>query len=207
MANKRIKKDQATSVTDAEQEAPTAALSKDVEDQIAAIRAMRDLETNRLLTSLRLLRSYFTEEHLRTPVLEYFEQNLSNLVIVGNGKDDQLDVHWKTNQHLSLLHHMSAAYPDATETVKLNSMVSGQQLQFHQSAMDVPSGSYSQMIGFHDGLQTPATTGHRMSVGVTPKTLRLPKKGEMILSVRGSPLGVFQEKEDNMEAINETEEG
>lgn len=41
-----------------------------------------------------------------------------------------------------------------------------------------------------------------MSIGLTPKTLRLPKKGEMLLSVRGSPLGVFKEKEDNMEAIN-----
>lgn len=40
-----------------------------------------------------------------------------------------------------------------------------------------------------------------MSMGLTPKTLRLPKKGEMLLSVRGSPLGVFKEKEDNMEAI------
>ena len=35
---------------------------------------------------------------------------------------------------------------------------------------------------------------------MTPKTLRLPKPGEMLLSVRGSPLGVY--KEDNMEAIH-----
>jgi hypothetical protein len=35
---------------------------------------------------------------------------------------------------------------------------------------------------------------------MTPKTQRLPKRGEILLSVRGSPLGVF--KEDNMEAIN-----
>ncbi|CAM8999327.1 unnamed protein product [Rhodiola kirilowii] len=41
---------------------------------------------------------------------------------------------------------------------------------------------------------------------MTPKTLRLPKKGEILLSVHGSPLGVFREKEDNMEVINETEE-
>lgn len=37
-------------------------------------------------------------------------------------------------------------------------------------------------------------------MGMTPKTLRLPKPGEMLLSVRGSPLGVY--KEDNMEAIH-----
>lgn len=34
---------------------------------------------------------------------------------------------------------------------------------------------------------------------MTPKTLRLPKPGEMLLSVHGSPLGVF--KENNMETI------
>lgn len=43
-------------------------------------------------------------------------------------------------------------------------------------------------------------TSQRLSVGMTPKTLRLPKPGEMLLSVHGSPLGVF--KENNMEAIN-----
>ena len=35
---------------------------------------------------------------------------------------------------------------------------------------------------------------------MTPKSRRLPKPGEMLLSVHGSPLGVF--KEDNMEAIH-----
>lgn len=41
---------------------------------------------------------------------------------------------------------------------------------------------------------------NRLSVGMTPKTLRLPKPGEMLLSVHGSPLGIF--KEDNMESIH-----
>ena len=35
---------------------------------------------------------------------------------------------------------------------------------------------------------------------MTPKTLRQPKPGEMLLSVHGSPLGVY--KETNMEAIH-----
>jgi hypothetical protein len=43
-------------------------------------------------------------------------------------------------------------------------------------------------------------SSQRLSIGMTPKTLRLPKPGEMLLSVRGSPLGVY--KEDNMEAIH-----
>lgn len=43
-------------------------------------------------------------------------------------------------------------------------------------------------------------SSHRLSVGMTPKTLRLPKHGEMLLSVHGSPLGLY--KEDKMEAIH-----
>lgn len=35
---------------------------------------------------------------------------------------------------------------------------------------------------------------------MTPKTLRLPKNGEMLMSVHGSPLGVY--KEDNLAAIH-----
>lgn len=39
-----------------------------------------------------------------------------------------------------------------------------------------------------------------LAVSMTPKTLRVPKPGEMLLSVHGSPLGVY--KDDNMEAIH-----
>ena len=43
-------------------------------------------------------------------------------------------------------------------------------------------------------------SSQRLSVGMTPKTLRQPKPGEMLLSVHGSPLGVY--KENNMDAIH-----
>ena len=55
--------------------------------------------------------------------------------------------------------------------------------------------------GWHASLLLQVTS-QRLSIGMTPKTQRLPKRGEILLSVRGSPLGVF--KEDNMEAINGT---
>lgn len=42
-------------------------------------------------------------------------------------------------------------------------------------------------------------TSNQLSFGVTPKTVRLPKKGEMLLSMHGSPLGVY--KEENLAAI------
>ncbi|CAI9760154.1 unnamed protein product [Fraxinus pennsylvanica] len=53
--------------------------------------------------------------------------------------------------------------------------------------------------------QTWKMNNQRLSIGMTPKTLRLPKPGEMLLSVHGSPLGVY--KEDNMETIHESEDG
>jgi hypothetical protein len=57
------------------------------------------------------------------------------------------------------------------------------------------------MLPGHDAFQTPGVNGQRLSFGMTPKTLRLPKAGEMMLSVHGSPLGVYKE-DHNMGAIN-----
>lgn len=86
---------------------------------MAAIRAIRDLETNRLLTSLRLLRSYFTNEQLQTRLLDYFDGKFSNLRVVGNGEGEELDVCWKTefpagtnDVHESILRHISIACVD-----------------------------------------------------------------------------------------------
>ena len=98
-----------------------------VERRSAAIRGMRDVEIDHLLTGLRLLRSYFRQEQLQTPVLQFFEENLPNLSVVRNGKDGQYEVQWKDkdgnlsmnqvdgrNIHSSLLHRMSIAYPNCS---------------------------------------------------------------------------------------------
>ncbi|KAM7522685.1 hypothetical protein LguiA_012587 [Lonicera macranthoides] len=194
---------------------------QEVERQIAAIRAIRDVETERLLNALRLLRSNFSKEQLQTPVLQFFEENLPNLVLVRNEKGNE-EVQWKENGladgggniHASLLHRMSMAYPVpsfggfefSSKTAMKTSFLDTENLQFRDFGLEEPS----QMYGLQDGLQTPGgCSSQRMSVGMTPKTLRLPKKGEMLLSVRGSPLGVYNEQEDNinMEAIRESEEG
>ncbi|KAK9939035.1 hypothetical protein M0R45_015744 [Rubus argutus] len=53
-----------------------------------------------------------------------------------------------------------------------------------------------QRVWQHDSLQTPGVSSQRLSIGVTPKTQTLPKPGETLLSVHGSPLGVY--KEDNI---------
>lgn len=199
-------------------------IDQEVERQSAAIRAMRDVEIEHSLTGLRLLRSYFNEEQLQTPVLQFFKENLPNLSIIKNGenfevqwneKDDNLSMSQAPGGrdfHASLLHRLSIAYSDCSVIPSLHgfelssdavrtSLLGVDNLQIRDFGLEGPCDS--QMFG--DGLRTPGVSSQRLSMGMTPKTLRLPKPGEMLLSVRGSPLGVY--KEDNMEAIHESEEG
>ncbi|KMT14282.1 hypothetical protein BVRB_4g076370 [Beta vulgaris subsp. vulgaris] len=200
---------------------------REFERQIAAMNAISDMEAEHLLTGLRLIRSYFNEEQLKMPVLQFFKENLPNVSVVRNGEDDLFDLRWKdvdgdlsayTNGgrdlHASLFQHMSMAYPSCSD---VRQSFGG--FQFSAKAMknlvgvdDQQIGSYlsqeslnTMMLGVPEGLQTPGATSQRLSIGMTPKSRRLPKHGEMLLSLHGSPLGVY--KEDNMEAINESEEG
>ncbi|MBA0589322.1 hypothetical protein Gorai_018076 [Gossypium raimondii] len=96
---------------------------QEVERQCAAIRAVRDVEIEHMLTALRLLRSYFSEEQLQTPALQFFNENLPNLSIVRNAENGQFEVQWKHEDgnisihgadgrdvHASLLHRMSLVY-------------------------------------------------------------------------------------------------
>lgn len=202
--------------------------NREVARQMAAIKAISNAEVEDILTELHLLRSYFSEEQLKMPVLQFFNENLPNVSVV-RGEDEQFDLRWKDEDgncstynggcgggrdlRVSLLHQMAmAAYPDARQSF------GGYQFSAKSMMTDLPQvddfqfGTYlsqeslnNVMLGMPEGFQTPGATSQRLSVGMTPKTLRLPKQGEMLLSVHGSPLGVY--KEENMEAINEAEEG
>ncbi|KAG8365563.1 hypothetical protein BUALT_Bualt18G0118000 [Buddleja alternifolia] len=200
----------------------------EVERQSAAIRALRDVEIEQLRTMLLLLRSNFSKEQLQVPVLQFFKENLPNLSIAETEKNGQYEVKWKDkdgnlslNQadertlHASLLHRLSIAYPDysagipslggfefSNKSVKTG-FFGADKMQIRSLVLEEPSDS--QMLELKDGMQTPNVNNNRLSVGMTPKTLRLPKYGEMLLSVHGSPLGVY--KEDNMETIQESEDG
>ncbi|KAF2585096.1 hypothetical protein F2Q70_00033718 [Brassica cretica] len=54
---------------------------EEAERRIAAIKAIRDIEIEQSLTAQRLLCSYFTEEQLETPVLDFFKENLPDVSI------------------------------------------------------------------------------------------------------------------------------
>ncbi|CAB4313995.1 unnamed protein product [Prunus armeniaca] len=183
---------------DAKQEAQFT--DPDVERQISAIRVIRDVETEHLLTNLRLLRSYFNKEQQRTPLLQYFKENFQNLSNVRNGENGQMEVQWIDKDgnvsmndgmdlHETLLRRLSIAYSGCSAAIP---SLGG--FEFSSKA------DKASLLGA-DNLQiSDFVSSQRLSIGMTPKTRRLPKPGEMLLSVHGSPLGDY--KEDNMEAIH-----
>ncbi|PIA36061.1 hypothetical protein AQUCO_03400159v1 [Aquilegia coerulea] len=97
-------------------------IHQEVERRIAASKANIDVGKEHLLTLLRLLRSNFNNEQLQVPFLQFFQENLPNLDLKINEKDDelQLEVEWKdkdgnvsvTNAHECLLQQISRSYPD-----------------------------------------------------------------------------------------------
>ncbi|XP_038882572.1 uncharacterized protein LOC120073798 [Benincasa hispida] len=224
-ARKTVKKCSPSPVREAKDE---AANDEDVERHAAAIRAIRDVEIERLITELRLLRSYFNQEQLQTPLLQFFKEKLPSLSISRRGEEGEIEVQWKNAEdelhsnpadridiHASLLHRLSTAYPNCSAGVRsLNgfefSSKSVKTNPFNVENLEIPNfvleePSDNMVLGMPDILQTPGVNNQRLSIGMTPKTRRLPKPGEMLVSIHGSPLGVY--REDNMEAIHESEEG
>ncbi|KAF9606581.1 hypothetical protein IFM89_026843 [Coptis chinensis] len=104
--------------------------------------------------------------------------------------------------HESLLQQMSKAYPDFAPGVPQGGGFDYSSQAGNGRAIRVSDAwtakCFPNSLGFGEQAYS-----QRLSVGMTPKTLRLPKPGEMLLSVRGSPLGVY--KEDGMEAINDSD--
>lgn len=200
---------------------------KALERQIGAIRAVQEVKIDHLVTDLRLLRSCFSEEQLQKPVLEIFKETLPNLSIVNDKGSNNFEVILKDKDpmnmninhgdvHASLLQKLSMAYPHCSSSMPpfagtfehscnaegRTSFIGADNLCFKDFALEEPSET--QTLAMQEGLLTPGVSSQRLSVGMTPKTLRVPKPGEMLLSVHGSPLGVY--KDNNMEAINESEE-
>ncbi|XP_055832954.1 uncharacterized protein LOC129901726 [Solanum dulcamara] len=196
---------------------------EEVECQSASVRAICNLEIKDVLSLLRLLRSKLNDEQLHIPVMQFFRENLPNLAVVrnedgthevkrkeadGNLSMDQFD---GRNLHVSFLRQLSMAYPDCSNAIpsfggfgsssKSSIFNENKNMQIKLFVLEDPFDP--QMFELQDTLQTPGVT-NPLSVGTTPKALRLPKTGEVLLSVHGSPLGVY--KEDNMEPIHESQD-
>ncbi|XP_010446515.1 PREDICTED: uncharacterized protein LOC104729280 [Camelina sativa] len=194
-------------------------VDEEVERQIAAIRAIRDVEIEQTLTALRLLRSYFTKEQLDTPVLDFFKENLPDLSISRNEETGEIELKWKdkngdssdgvVDMNYSILKRLSMGLytnrPSLGGCYDLPDNVKASLLGTDNPQLDnlvFQGTSDNHMLASHAAFQTPGVSGQRLSFGMTPKTRRLPKPGEMMLSVHGSPLGVYKE-DHNIGAINE----
>ncbi|XP_076949800.1 uncharacterized protein LOC143622580 [Bidens hawaiensis] len=194
---------------------------QEAERQSAALRTIRDVEIERLQSDIRLLKSSISKEKRHTLLLQFFEENLPNLTLSRTDISQPVEVKWKDKDDNDIsmtggnmmpyyLQHMALANPanlslggfDFSSQTGKTSFIGADNLQMKDFVLGVPSDTH--ILGIDDSMQTPGVSSGRMSVGMIPKTLRLPKQGEMLLSVHGSPLGVY--KENNMDGIHETEE-
>ncbi|RWR83819.1 tetratricopeptide repeat protein 7A [Cinnamomum micranthum f. kanehirae] len=105
-----------------EKQLPTLS-AHEVERRVTAIEAIRDAENEHLLTRLRLLRSYLSEDQLNIPVVQFFKENLSNLSVIFN-EDGEYELEWNAkcsdvpvnddaerNTYASIPHRSSITYP------------------------------------------------------------------------------------------------
>lgn len=184
---------------------------REVERRIAAIRAIQVAEVHNMLARLRMLRSYLSKEQMQIPALKFFQDNLPNLSVVRNEKDKVFELR-QTNENFiygngraSVVSAVGSQF--SVESVK-HSFLNASGLQIPDFVLDgALDPQMSQMLGVGNAFQTPGGMRNRSSFGTTPvpRTSRPPLQGEMLLSVRGSPLGVY--KEDHLEAIHESGDG
>ncbi|KAJ0984850.1 hypothetical protein J5N97_003206 [Dioscorea zingiberensis] len=188
---------------------------QEVERRIAAVQAIQVAEVGSLLSRLRLLRSYLSKEQLDTPALTFFQKNFPNLSLARNEKFKLYELEWNKenaelcggdcgqglNMHASVdnTYQAGSGYYLSGKSAK-NNFLDAANYCIPDFVFD--EQTENQIAGMKDAFQTPQNTSNRLSFGMTPRTQRVPKNGEMLLSVRGSPLGVY--REENLEAIHES---
>uniref|UniRef100_A0ACD5ZDM0 Uncharacterized protein n=1 Tax=Avena sativa TaxID=4498 RepID=A0ACD5ZDM0_AVESA len=188
---------------------------QEIQHRKAAIRAIQAAEVESVLSRLRLVRTYISKEQEETCALHYFQENLPNVAVVPNEKQDELELKWKEWDNLI----NGDQRDDKVSRASITSLAtaagfhfSGDSVQknFIESSFDFNNFTWGelpegQMTGAADSLQTPGATSSRLSFGMAPKSVRLPKNGEMLLSVHGSPLGMYNE--ENLAPITESGNG
>ncbi|KAJ1278921.1 hypothetical protein BS78_04G116100 [Paspalum vaginatum] len=184
---------------------------RECERRIAAIKAIKDAEAGNIRYQLQLAKSYFLKEELEANALRYFQENCPNLSVVSNEECGELELKWKDDDKCmigdflddKILRASIASLPNAGGL----HLPVGKDFYRRTSGCsdfawgELPEGQMAG-AGAADAFQTPGAMSNRLSLGMTPKTVRLPKNGEMLLSVHGSPLGVY--KEENLAAIEES---
>ncbi|KAL5211238.1 hypothetical protein ABZP36_022085 [Zizania latifolia] len=189
---------------------------QELERRSAAIKAIQAAEIESIISRLRLVHSCISKEQQETCALQYFQENLPSLSVVWNEKQNELELKWKDWDNQIIGDHCDDKIFRASICSLPNvggvlfSGDSARKSFFESASFNFNDSAWSelpeaQLAGVADALQTPGAMSTRLSFGMTPKTLRLPKKGEKLLSVRGSPLGVY--KEENLAAVHESMNG
>ncbi|XP_006850428.2 uncharacterized protein LOC18440213 isoform X1 [Amborella trichopoda] len=202
---------------------------QEVERRAAAIRAIGNGEIEYTLSHLHNLRSFFAKEQLETPFVQFIEEKCPNIVVVKHDECGECLLHWKAldcNPSLSVTEERAMlpllgpcgsvgqqgflAYNNNCGPLPpfCGFPFSVAENMMKTASAQIPDFGFQnherQIRGIQDSFETPGVSAQRLSIGMTPKTLRLPKPGEMLLSIHGSPLGVFPN--ENMEAIDESQE-
>ncbi|PWA65106.1 hypothetical protein CTI12_AA338520 [Artemisia annua] len=171
-----------------------AFVEQEVGRQSTAIRTIRDMEIERLLTAMRLLKSNISNEQLQTPLLPFFEENLPNLTVSKTDMDGPIEVKWKVsdddmntanggNMMSLFLQRMSMAYPDHSNAMQslggfefsnkagTTSIIGADNLQMKDFVLEEPSDTH--ILGIDDNLQTPGVCCSRSFLCVCMLTSKL----------------------------------
>ncbi|KAJ4816382.1 translation initiation factor [Rhynchospora pubera] len=172
---------------------------REVERRIAALQAISEAETESLLSRLRFVMSCMTKEQMEMPALQFFKEHFPNMEVVRNEKYSTFELKWKDDDVSEKGHNGFGGNNGASVAPSAGG------LRFsidsvRKSLLEAVGTNYPDFVGASSSLQTPGAISSRLSFGMTPKTVRLPKNGEMLLSVRGSPLGVY--KDENLASIS-----
>uniref|UniRef100_A0ACD5YUR8 Uncharacterized protein n=1 Tax=Avena sativa TaxID=4498 RepID=A0ACD5YUR8_AVESA len=138
---------------------------QEIQRRKAAIRAIQAAEVESVLSRLRLVRTYISKEQEETCALHYFQENLPNVSVVPNEKQDELELKWKEWDNLI----NGDQRDDKVSRASITSLAtaagfhfSGDSVQknFIESSFDFNNFTWGelpegQMTGAADSLQTP----------------------------------------------------
>ncbi|CAM0943757.1 unnamed protein product [Alopecurus aequalis] len=141
---------------------------QEIERRKAAIRAIQAAENESVLSRLHLVRSYISMEQQETGALQFFQENLPNVLVVRNEQLGELELKWKElDDYIN-----GDQRDDKISRSSITSLATASGFHFSgdsvrknfiESSFDLNNFTWSelpegQMTGAADSLQTPGIT-------------------------------------------------